>query len=486
MTETSCEAPASRPARAGRPGPAGRGWTLALASAGAFMAALDVVVVSTALPTLRTQLGASLSQLEWTINAYSLVFGCLMLTGAALGDRFGRRRMYVTGLLVFVLGSALAALSPGTGLLIAARVVQGAGGALVVPLSLTLISNAFPAEQRGTAIGIWGGVTGLGVAAGPVVGGAIVQGISWQWIFWLNVPVGLATAALAAARLRESRGPRPHLDIAGLLLAGAGLFALTWAPVRAPAVGWGSAEVTGALAAGALLMGGFLAWERRAAYPMLPLAYFRRRDFAAANAVIFFQFISLIGSLFFITQLFQIGLGYGPLAAGVRILAWMAMPMLIAPLAGTLADRIGNRPFMVTGLILQAGGLAWLAASTHPGVGYPALVLPLVIAGAGISMCFPTVANMVTASVPLPDVGVAAGTNNALNALGGVFGVAILAAVFAAHGSYAAPASFIAGFRPAEWTAAAAAGAGVLAAVLAPGRAAVAGSLRTRSPAARL
>ncbi len=335
------------------------------------MAALDVVVVSTALPTLRSQLGASLSQLEWTINAYSLVFGCLMLTGAALGDRFGRRRMYVTGLLVFVLGSALAALSPDAGLLIVARVVQGAGGALLVPLTLTLISDAFPAEQRGTAIGIWGGVTGLGVAAGPVVGGAIVQGASWQWIFWLNVPVGLATAALAALRLTESRGPRPQLDIVGLLLAAAGLFALTWAPVRAPSVGWASAEVIGALAAGAVLMAGFLAWERRAAYPMLPLGFFRRRGFAAANAVIFFQFVSLIGSLFFVTQLFQIGLGYSPLAAGVRILVWMAMPMLIAPLAGTLADRFGNRPFMVAGLILQAGGLGWLAASTHPGVGYP-------------------------------------------------------------------------------------------------------------------
>jgi EmrB/QacA subfamily drug resistance transporter len=489
MAETLCTDPASPPGRsvpAGRPGTVRRGWTLALASAGAFMAALDVVVVSTALPTLRSHLGASLSQLEWTINAYSLVFGCLMLTGAALGDRFGRRRMYVTGLLVFVLGSALAALSPGAGLLIAARVVQGAGGALLVPLTLTLISDAFPAEQRGTAIGIWGGVTGLGVAAGPVVGGAIVQGASWQWIFWLNVPVGLVTAALAALRLTESRGPRPQLDIAGLLLAGAGLFALTWAPVRAPSVGWGSAEVIGALAAGAVLMACFLAWERRTGYPMLPLGYFRRRGFAAANAVIFFQFVSLIGSLFFITQLFQLGLGYSPLAAGVRILVWMAMPMLVSPLAGTLADRFGNRRFMVAGLILQAAGLAWLTASTQPGVGYPALVLPLIISGAGIAMCFPTVASMVTASVPAPDVGVAAGTNNALNALGGVFGVAIMAAVFAAHGSYAAPASFIAGFRPAEWTAAAVAGVGVLAAVLAPGRAAVAAAARTRLPAARL
>ncbi|HKA96057.1 MAG TPA: MFS transporter [Streptosporangiaceae bacterium] len=464
-------APGAAPAR-GQAGGASRssrnGWTLALAGLGAFMAALDVVVVATALPTLQAQLGASLADLEWTINAYSLVFGCLMLTGAALGDRFGRRRMYVLGLLTFVAGSALAAVSSGAGMLIAARVVQGAGAAMLVPLTLTLISDAFPADKRGAAIGIWGGITGLGVAAGPVVGGAIVQGISWEWIFWVNVPVGLAVAALSAVRLTESHGPRPQLDITGMALAAAGLFLLTWAPVRAPSVGWGSPEVTGALAAGALLMAAFLAWERRAAYPMLPLAYFRRRGFAAANAVIFFQFTSVIGSLFFITQLFQIGLGYSPLGAGLRILVWMAMPMVVAPAAGALADRLGNRPFMVAGLILQAAGLGWLAAITGPGVSYGSLVAPLVTAGIGIAMCFPTVANEVTGSVPPADVGVAAGTNNALQALGGVFGVAILAAVFAANGSYATPASFIDGFKPAEWVAAAVAAIGLVAAAFAP------------------
>jgi EmrB/QacA subfamily drug resistance transporter len=455
---------------AGDPAPSRSGWTLALAGLGAFMAALDVVVVATALPTLQTRLGASLADLEWTINAYNLVFGCLMLTGAALGDRFGRRRVYVLGLLTFVAGSAIAATSSGAAMLIAARVVQGAGAAMLAPLTLTLISDAFPADKRGAAIGIWGGITGLGVAAGPVVGGAIVQGISWQWVFWVNVPVGLTVAALSAVRLRESRGPRPQLDFAGMVLAGAGLFALTWAPVRAPSIGWGSPEVIGALAAGVVVLAGFLAWERRARYPMLPLAYFRRPAFATANAVIFFQFISVIGSLFFITQLFQLGLGYSPLTAGLRILVWMATPMLVAPVAGALADKIGNKPFMVAGLVLQAAGLGWLAIVATTGVSYGTLVAPLITAGVGISMCFPTVANAVTGSVPPADVGVAAGTNNALNALGGVFGVAILAAVFAAHGSYATPASFVSGFRPAEWAAAAAAGAGVIAAALAPGK----------------
>jgi len=452
-----------------------RAWTVALAGLGAFMAALDVVVVSTALPTLQHRLGASLATLEWTLNAYSLVFGALMLTGAALGDRFGRRRMYVLGLLTFVAGSAFAAMSSGAGMLIAARVVQGAGAAVLVPLTLTLISDAFPAEKRGAAIGIWGGITGLGVATGPVVGGAIVQGLSWQWIFWLNVPIGLGVAALSRLRLAESRGPRPQLDLAGMALAVAGLFALTWAPVRAPSVGWGSPEVAGSLAAGAALMAAFLTWELRARYPMLPLAYFGRRGFATANAVIFFQFMSVIGSLFFITQLFQLGMGYSPLQAGLRILVWMAMPMLVAPIAGALADKIGNRPFMVAGMAMQAIGLGWLAAAAGPGTGYGTLVAPLIIAGIGVSLCFPTVANLVTGSVPAADVGVAAGTNNALNALGGVFGVAIMAAVFAAHGSYATHATFIDGFRPAEWAAAGAAALGVIAAALAPAKSASAG-----------
>jgi len=447
-------------------------WTVALAGLGAFMAALDVVVVSTALPTLQHRLGASLATLEWTINAYSLVFGALMLTGAALGDRFGRRRMYVLGLMTFVAGSAFAAMSSGAGMLIAARVVQGAGAAVLVPLTLTLISDAFPAEKRGAAIGLWGGITGLGVATGPVVGGGIVQGLSWQWIFWLNVPVGLGVAALSRLRLAESRGPRPQLDITGMALAGAGLFALTWAPVRAPSAGWGSPEVAGSLAAGAALMAAFLAWERRARYPMLPLAYFGRRGFATANAVVFFQFISVIGSLFFITQLFQLGMGYTPLQAGLRILVWMAMPMVVAPIAGALADKIGNRPFMVAGLAMQAIGLGWLAAATVPGTGYGTLVAPLITAGIGTAMCFPTVANQVTGSVPAVDVGVAAGTNNALNALGGAFGIAILAAIFAAHGSYATHATFINGFRPAEWAAAGSSALGVIAAALAPSRSA--------------
>jgi len=317
------------------------------------------------------------------------------------------------------------------------------------------------------------------------VGGAIIQGISWQWIFWINVPIGLAAMVLSALKLRESRGPRPQLDLVGLVLAAIGMAALTWAPVRAPSIGWGSGEVIGALVVGLVFLGLFLAWEQRTRYPMLPLAYFRRRAFSTANAVIFFQQISLIGSLFMITQLFQIGLGYDPLGAGLRILVWTAMPMLVAPLAGALSDKIGNKPFMLVGLLLQGGGLGWLAAAAKPGVGYGSLVLPLIVAGIGIAMCFPTVANAVVGAVPIEDSGVAAGTNNAVREIGGVFGVSILAAVFIAHGNYSTPAQFIHGFKAAEAVAAAVALAGVIAAALAPGRkAAMAASPQV--PGARL
>jgi EmrB/QacA subfamily drug resistance transporter len=452
--------------------PIRRGWTLALASLGAFMTSLDVVVVATALPVLRRQLGASLADLEWTINAYNLAFACLILTGAALGDRFGRRRMFAIGLGMFTAASVAAALSGSVTALIAARVAQGAGAAVVLPLTLTLISDAFPVEKRGAAIGMWGGVTGLGVALGPVVGGAVVQGISWQWIFWLNVPVGLFLIPASLLRLSESRGPRPRLDFAGLILAAVGLFALTWGAVRAPTSGWGSTEVVSAFTIGVVLIAAFLEWERRARYPMLPLEYFRLRAFSTANGVVFFQFVSLLGSLFLMTQLFQIGLGYTPLSAGVHLLVWMAMPMLVAPIAGVLADRFGNRPFMVAGLLMQAGGLAWVAAAVKPGVHYGTLIAPLIIAGVGVSMCFPTVANAVTSSVPVADTGVATGANNALRELGGVFGIATAAAVFARNGGYGSSAAFIHGFRPALGVLAAIAAVGVVAALLAPGRSA--------------
>jgi EmrB/QacA subfamily drug resistance transporter len=445
-------------------------WTIILAGLGIFMTALDNLVVATALPVLRTRLHAGLSGLEWTVNAYLLSFACLILTGAALGDRFGRRRMFTVGVGVFTAASAAAALSPSVGALIAARVAQGAGAAMVFPLTLTLISEAFPVERRGAAIGMWGAIAGMAVAFGPLIGGAIVSGINWHWIFWVNVPVGVTLVALARSRLTESYGPRPGIDVVGIALAAGGTLGVTWALVRANMVGWGSLEVLATLTGGIALIAGFLAWERRTASPMLPLELFRRRGFATANAVSFFMYAGLFGALFLMTQLLQTAQGHSPLAAGALLLPWTAAPSVVSPIAGALADRIGNRPFMVVGLAMQAIGLGWIAAIATSNLSYAELGPALGVAGIGIGMVFPTVANAVLGSVPLAEAGVASGTNSTVRQLGGVLGVAVLAAVFARPGVYSSPQLFVEGFSPALWVGVGLTVIGALAAALSPGR----------------
>ncbi|MEC3993001.1 MFS transporter [Actinacidiphila sp. DG2A-62] len=446
------------------------GWTLALVAVCAFLTSLDVMVVVTALPTMRTDLHASLSDLEWTINAYNLAFGCLMLTGAALGDRFGRLRVYATGLGVFTLASAMAALSTSVEVLVIARVLQGVAAGIAIPVSLTLLSNAFPPETRGKAMGVWGSVSGLAIAAGPLLGGLITQGLSWHWIFWINVPIGGAATVLSAVLLQESRGPRPKLDVIGLLLASLGLLGLVWGAVRAPAVGWGDAEPLTAFAVGAVLLVAFLMWERRAPQPMLPLRYFRVRGFSVANIAAFFQHFALIGALFILSQLFQVGFGDGPLATGLRLLAWTAMPMIVAPLAGSKADTYGNKPFMIAGLFLLTVSLGWLALAVGDGTGYGALVAPLILGGAGIAMALPTGINLVFASMQPEDMGIASGANSSMRELGGVFGVSFMGAVFAANGDYSSASAAVDGFRAALGLGAAASLVGMAAAFFAPGK----------------
>jgi EmrB/QacA subfamily drug resistance transporter len=446
------------------------GWTLALVAVCAFLTSLDVMVVVTAIPTIRQDLDASLADLEWTINAYNLAFGCLMLTGAALGDRFGRMKVYVLGLAVFTLASAMAALAPTVGVLILSRVLQGVAAGVAIPVSLTLLSNAYPPEKRGMAMGIWGSVSGLAVAAGPVVGGLITQGLSWHWIFWLNVPIGLAATVLSARLLRESYGPRPKLDLVGLALVSIGLFGLVWAAVRQPVLGWADPEVLLSIVGGLLLLVAFVLWEKRVTHAMLPMAYFRSRGFTIANVSAFFQHFALIGALFMLAQMFQEGLGNDPMGTGLRLLAWTAMPLLVAPLAGGFADRLGNRLFMVTGLLLQGVGLAWIAAVARPDTAYGSFIVPLILGGVGIAMCLPTTINLVFASVPQNDAGVASGVNSAVREIGGVFGVVFLGAAFATYGHYGDPAAAMDGFRAALVVGAIASMVGMLAAVFAPGR----------------
>ncbi len=445
-------------------------WTFAITSIALFMVALDNLVVTTALPAIRLDLGSSLTDLEWMVNAYTLTFAVLLLTGAALGDRFGRRRLFVIGLGIFTFGSAAAALAPSSQVLILARALQGLGGAIVTPLTLTILSAGVPLERRALALGAWGGVGGLAVAVGPVVGGAIAQGVSWHWIFWLNVPIGIVAMLLAWFRLAETRGPEGSLDLAGLLLASGGLLGVVWGVIHGNDRGWTDVQVVAAIAGGAILLAGFFLWERRTSHPMLPLSMFRSRGFSAANGVSLLMYFGMFGSVFLLVQFFQLVQGLKPFEAGLRTLPWTAMPIFVAPAAGLLVPRIGARPIITVGMALLAGGLAWVAAVITPTVDYAVLVPGFVVSGVGMGLFFAPIANVVLSAVANHEEGKASGANNAIREIGGVFGVAVLASVFSANGSYASPASYIAGLVPAVWLGAAIVAAGAVAALAIPAR----------------
>jgi EmrB/QacA subfamily drug resistance transporter len=445
-------------------------WTFAVTATALFMASLDNLVVTTALPSIRDHLHASLEGLQWTVNAYTLTFAVLLLTGATLGERYGRRRMFVAGLALFTAGSAAAAMAPGIGLLIAARAVQGVGAAILIPLTLTLLSAAVSPERRGLALGAWGAVGGLAIAIGPLVGGAVVEGASWQWIFWLNVPIGIVLLPIAWTKLTESRGSTTRLDLPGLILASVGLFGIVLGVVRGNDHGWTSLTVLPALVIGAVLVAAFIGWELRGARePMLPMQLFRSRGFALTNAASLLMFFGMFGSIFLLAQFLQVVQHYSPLQAGLRTLPWTAMPVFIAPFAGALSDKIGGRALLATGLGLQAIGLGWLAVVASPTVAYTTLVPAFVISGVGMSLFFAPVANVVLSSVRRDQEGIASGANNAIRELGGVFGIAVLGAVFSAHGSYATGAAFVSGLAPAVWVGAAAVAVASAAALFLPG-----------------
>jgi EmrB/QacA subfamily drug resistance transporter len=445
-------------------------WTVALAGAALFMTALDNLVVGVALPSIRADLGGSIESLEWTVNAYTLAFAVLLITGAALGDRFGRRRMFVVGVGIFTGASALAAVAPSLDALVAARALQGLGAAIVTPLTLTLISEAFPAERRGVALGIWGGISGLGVALGPFVGGAVVEGIAWQWIFWLNVPIGAALIPLAARRLTESHGPDRALDLGGLALVGAGLFGVTFGIIRGESLGWTSATVLTSLGLGLALLAAFVRWELRTAEPMLPMRFFRSRTFSATNGLSFAMFFGMFGAIFLLSQFFQAAQGYGPFEAGLRTLPWTAMPMFVAPIAGALSDRIGTRPLMGAGLALQAVALAWIAMVSEPTTPFVDLIAPFMLAGIGMALVFPTAAAAILGAVRPQEAGKASGATNAIREVGGVMGVAVLASVFTANGGYESPQAFTDGVVAALPLAVVVLAIGAVLALLVPGR----------------
>ncbi|MFD5297012.1 MFS transporter [Streptomyces mutabilis] len=437
--------------RSARPGTrrGGTAWALVITSVAGFMAALDNLVVTTALPSIREDLGGALHDLEWTVSAYTLTFAVLLMFGAALGDRFGRRKLLLVGIAVFTAASAAAAMAPGLDSLIAARAVQGVGAAIMMPLTLTLLTAAVPAERRGMAYGIWGAVNGLAVASGPLVGGSLTEHISWQWIFWLNVPLGLALLPLARLRLAESHGTGAPLDVPGTLLASGGLFGIVYGLVRGPVDGWTGPVVLTSLFAGAALLVGFVLYSTRAKNPMLPMRLFRSRAFAGVNAASLLMFLGMFGSIFLLAQYMQGVLGYTPTEAGLRMLPWTGMPMLVAPIAGILSDRIGGRPVVAAGLFLQAAGLGYLASVVTADASYAVQLPGLIVSGIGMALFFAPASALVMSSVVAEEQGIASGANNALREVGGALGIAVMSSVFAARGSYDSAQSFVDGLRPA-------------------------------------
>ena len=429
----------------------GRLWTLILVSVGLFMVVLDNLVVNVALPSIHNDFGASVQALEWTVNAYVLAYGVMLLTGAALGDRFGRRRMFVTGISLFTAASAGAALAPSADLLIVARAIQGIGAAIVTPLTLTLLASAFPPQKRGIALGVWSGISGVAVALGPLVGGAVIELASWHWIFWINVPIGLTLAPIAARKLGESYGPKAPLDLPGLGLASTGLFGLVFGLVRAQTIGWTSPEVMISLGAGLVLLAAFVRQELRSESPMLPMEFFAKRSFAVTNVVSMAMYFGMFGSIFFLSQFMQNVLGNSPLEAGLKLLVWTGATMVVAPFAGVFSEKFGPRWFMVGGVSLQAIALGWLATEVSTTQSYGSMIIPFILAGAGMALVFAPSASAVLNSVRVDQAGQASGATNAIRELGGTFGIAVLATVFSGAGAYTTPQAFVDGLVPALW-----------------------------------
>jgi EmrB/QacA subfamily drug resistance transporter len=411
-------------------------WTLALTSVGSLMAILDTMVVAVAMSTIQKDLGISLDTLQWTVNAYNLSFGVLLLTGATLGDRFGRRLMFIVGIAVFLAASVACASAQSATWLIASRAVQGAGAALIVPISMGLLGAAFPGAERAKALGLYSSITGLALIAGPMVGGILAQGIAWPWIFWINVPIGLALIPLVRHHVPESFGPQASIDMPGVLLLIGASLGIIWGLIRSNNVGWGSSEVIGSLVCGVGLTVAFVLCEQRMPAAMVPMRFFRSRAFAWGVTTSLFLYAAMYALVFFLPQFLQVAQHHTPIEAGLRMLPLTATLFFIAPIAGRLVPRFGERSLVVSGLGMQAIALGWISLVIAPAVPYVSLIIPLVLAGAGISMAIPAVQNAILSSVQLQEVGKAAGVFNTFRFLGGVAGVAVAVTVFSTTGSF--------------------------------------------------
>lgn len=471
---TTLETPAAPPAAThdgARPGRRVPVWlAVVAASLPMFMATLDNLVMTSALPVIQADLGSSVSQLSWFMNAYTLTFATFMLPAATLGDRLGRRRVMIAGLTVFTLASIASALSTSSEALIAARAVQGLGAAAIMPLSLTLLASSVPEKMRAAAIGIWGGVSGLGVALGPVVGGAVVEGVSWQAIFWLNVPVALVALPLLLLAVRESKGEWQRLDLVGTTLLGGAVFLGIWGIVHGNDDGWTSLGVLGPLVVAALLVPAYVAWARGRSYAVLPLRLFQSRGFSVANVIGLTFTIGMFGTVFLLAQYLQIVEGYSPLEAGIRTLPWTAAPMVVAPIAGAIAGRTGLRSLLLVGLSLQAASLVWFAYLTENASPYGDFLIPLAMAGIGMGLTFAPSATAVLQGLPDRDFATASSANSTIREFGVALGIAVLTAVFLGNGGQLTPAGYDGAIGPALLTGAGAVLVAVVAAVFAPGR----------------
>jgi EmrB/QacA subfamily drug resistance transporter len=428
------------------------------ASIPVFMASLDNLVVTSALPVIHERLGASVEDLQWITNAYTLSFAALMLLAVTLGDRFGRRHLFVAGIAIFTVASALAALSTEPWQLIAARAVQGVGGAAVMPLSLTLLAGSVSARLRPLAIGIWGGIAGLGVALGPLIGGAVVEGWSWEAIFWINVPIGVIAAALALVALPNSFGARVRADFVGVALVGVGILALVFGIVRGNDAGWSSLQVAGSLGLGAVLVAAFVWWESRVEAPLLPLRLFRDRSFTVANIVGLTFSFGAFGSVFILIQFLQVVQGHSPLTAGLMTMPWTLAPMVVAPLAGAFSGRIGTRALTVSGLTSLSAGIFWLGFTMSADVAYLTMLPGFILAGIGMGLVFAPISTAVLANMVPDDHAKASGANSTLREIGVALGIAVLTAVFTGAGGTLSPTGYVDAAIPAILV-----GAGVLA-----------------------
>ena len=436
-----------------------------------FMASLDNLVMTNALPVIRESLGASIEELQWFVNAYTLAFAAFILMAVALGDRYGRRTVFIIGIAVFTLASVGAALSTSSAELIVARAVQGVGGAGIMPLSLALLTGGVEPRRRPLAIGIWGGISGLGVAVGPLIGGAVIEGWDWQAIFWINLPVALIAIPLVLASLRNAFGARLRADLLGLVLSSLGVLGIVFGIVRGNDAGWGSLEVAGSLVAGVVLLAAFLVWETRTAAPLLPLRLFRDRSFSIANlAGLGFNF-GIFGAVFILIQYLQIVQGKSPLEAAVMTTPWTLAPMIVAPIAGLLAPRVGTRALIVAGLLLQTVGLLWLVGVMRIDTPYLEMLTPFIVTGVGMALTFAPSSTAVLANMASEDTAKASGTNSTVREIGVALGVAVLTAVFVGAGGQLTPTGYVDAAIPAVIVAAAVlAGSAVVAMFLPTGR----------------